>query len=99
MAYTQQTLDRKINPKRGTIYDSTGKTILAISATVETITVNPINISKADKEKVARALTDIFDLDYNTVLKRETKRRSEAELPLYRMGARYGCSYSILWVN
>ena len=24
MAYEQQTLDRAINPKRGTIYDSTG---------------------------------------------------------------------------
>ena len=76
MAYTQQTLDRKINPKRGTIYDSTGKTVLAISSTVETVTVNPVNISKEDKEKVAKALTDIFDLDYDTVLKRVTKRSS-----------------------
>ncbi|MDQ9823397.1 hypothetical protein RFZ44_08580, partial [Acinetobacter sp. 163] len=41
MAYMQQTLDRKINPKRGTIFDSTGKNILAVSSTVETVTVNP----------------------------------------------------------
>ena len=41
MAYDQQTLDRYINPKRGTIYDSTKKYILAISSTVETVTVNP----------------------------------------------------------
>lgn len=41
LAYEQQTLDRTINPKRGTIYDSTGKNILAVSSTVETITVNP----------------------------------------------------------
>lgn len=41
LAYEQQTLDRNINPKRGTIYDSTGKYILAISSTVETVTVNP----------------------------------------------------------
>ena len=25
MAYMQQTLDRKVNPKRGVIYDATGK--------------------------------------------------------------------------
>ena len=41
MAYDQQTLDRYIKPKRGTIYDSTKKYILAISSTVETVTVNP----------------------------------------------------------
>lgn len=76
MAYMQQTLDRNINPKRGTIYDSTGKNILAVSSTVETITVNPVNIAKENKEKVARALTKIFDLDYETVLKRVTKRSS-----------------------
>ncbi len=76
MAYMAQTLDRNINPKRGTIYDSTGKNILAVSSTVETITVNPVNISKENKEKVAEALTRIFDLDYETVLKRVTKRSS-----------------------
>jgi len=41
MAYLQQTLDRNINPKRGTIYDSTGENILAVSASVETVSVNP----------------------------------------------------------
>lgn len=76
MAYMQQTLDRNINPRRGTIYDSTGNTVLAVSSTVETITVNPVNIAKENKEKVATALTNIFDLDYETVLKRVTKRSS-----------------------
>ena len=76
MAYMQQTLDRKINPKRGTIYDATGKTILAVSATVQTITVNPVNIAKENKEKVAKALSDIFDLDYETVLKKVKKNSS-----------------------
>ena len=56
MAHVQQTLDRKINPKRGTIYDTTGKKVLAVSATVRTITVNPVNIKKEDKEKVAKVL-------------------------------------------
>ncbi len=72
----QQTLDRSINPKRGTIYDSTGKNILAISSSVETVTVNPGNIAKEDKEKVAKKLSELFDLDYETVLKKVTKRSS-----------------------
>ncbi|MCI9177265.1 MAG: hypothetical protein HFJ28_01480 [Clostridia bacterium] len=76
MAYVQQTLDRNINPRRGTIYDATGKTILAVSSTVETITVNPVNIAKEDKEKVAKALSDIFELDYETVFKRVSKKSS-----------------------
>ena len=76
LAYEQQTLDRKINPKRGTIYDATGTNILAVSSTVETVTVNPSNISSEDKEKVATALANIFELDYETVLKKVKKRSS-----------------------
>ncbi len=76
MAYQQQTLDRSINPKRGTILDATGKNALAVSSTVETVTVNPGNIAKENKEKVARVLTDIFALDYEKTLKKVTKRSS-----------------------
>ena len=76
LAYEQQTLDRAVNPKRGTIYDATGKNILAVSSTVETITVNPVNIDKSNKEKVAKALCDIFELDYEKTLKKVTKRSS-----------------------
>lgn len=75
MAYEQQTLDRTINPKRGTIYDSTGQ-ILAKSSTVETVTVNPGNIKKDDKEKVARKLCEIFELEYDKIFKKVTKRSS-----------------------
>lgn len=76
LAYEQQTLDRIISPKRGTIYDATGNNILAVSSTVETITVNPGNIDKKDKEKVAKALSDIFSLDYENVLKKVNRRSS-----------------------
>ena len=76
LAYEQQSLDRKVNPKRGTIYDSTGKYILATSSTVETVTVNPTNISNENKEKVANALSNIFYLDYEKVLKKVKKRSS-----------------------
>ena len=76
LAYQQQTLDRKINPKRGTIYDATGEKILAVSSTVETVTVNPGNIKNEDKEKVAKKLSELFELDYEKTLKKVTKRSS-----------------------
>lgn len=76
MAYAQQTLDRSINPKRGTIYDCSGNNVLAVSSTVETITVTPTNIKKEDREKIATALANIFDLNYEAVLKKVSKRSS-----------------------
>ena len=76
MAYMQQTLNRKISPKRGTIYDATGKNILAVSASVETVSVNPGNIKKEDKEKVAKKLSDLFELDYENTLKKVSRRSS-----------------------
>ena len=61
MAYSQQTLNRAISPKRGRILDRTGKIELAVSASTETVSVNPTNISAKNKEKVARAMSDIFN--------------------------------------
>ena len=75
-AYQQQALNRKINPKRGTIYDSSQKYILAVSSTVYTVTVNPTNIDNENKEKVATVLSQIFEQDYETVLKKVKKRSS-----------------------
>lgn len=40
------------------------------------MTVNPTNISNDQKETVAKKLSDIFDLDYETVLKKVKKRSS-----------------------
>ena len=74
MAYLQQTLDRKINPKRGTIYDATAKVVLATSSSVETITVNPLNIASENKEKVAKKLSELFNLEYEKVLKKVNKK-------------------------
>ena len=73
-AYLQQTSDRSVNPKRGTIYDCTGEKVLAISSTVQTITVNPTTIE--DKEKVARKLSELFELDYEKTLKKVSRRSS-----------------------
>ena len=87
-AYQQQTINRIISPKRGTIYDSTGKA-LALSADVDTITINPNKIvvndkdeevaaqkTKERKELVAKALSDIFSLDYNEVYEKVTSTAS-----------------------
>ena len=76
LAYEQQVQKRAISPKRGTIYDSTGKYILATSSTAYTVSVNPTNISSESKEKVAKALSCIFELDYEKVLKKVKKKSS-----------------------
>ena len=72
----QQYVSRSITANRGTIYDASGEIILAKSSSVETVTVNPVNISTENKEKVSRALADIFELDYEKVLKKVSKNSS-----------------------
>lgn len=80
--YSQLITSRIISPKRGTIYDANGKE-LAISAAVDTVTINPTLImvsdenkelseikTKALKEKVAKALSEIFELDYQQTLEK-----------------------------
>ena len=74
MAYTQHTLERAFNPKRGTIYDATGKKILAVSSSVESVSVNPVNIKKEDRAKLAQKLSELFNLDYESVLKKVSKK-------------------------
>lgn len=76
MAYKQQTVNSLINPKRGNILDSTGK-VLAASAQVDTVSINPTKIkdkndelTKIKKEKVAKAFSEIFELDYAETLEK-----------------------------
>ena len=76
LAYDQLVQKRSVNPKRGTIYDSSGKYVLAVSSTAYTVSVNPTNISSEKKENIARKLSDLFQLDYNTVFKKISKRSS-----------------------
>lgn len=85
--YDQLITSRLVNPHRGTIYDANGKT-LAVSAPVDTITINPNSIvvmkggkldedaTKALKEKVAKAFSDIFELDYEATLKKVSSTNS-----------------------
>ena len=69
MAVNQQTTSETISSKRGNIYDSTGAA-LAISETVDTISINPKKLvkkkdedTKTYKELVAKGLSEIFKLD------------------------------------
>lgn len=75
-ALDQQAQSRSITAKRGTLYDSTGKYILAESSSVESVSINPTNISVGNKDKVAKALSDIFELDYEKISKKVHKRSS-----------------------
>ena len=83
-AEEQQSSSRSIQSKRGTIYDATGENILAVSSSVETVTVTPVNISNQNQEKVARKLSEIFELDYETVLKK-VKKNSAIETIVKRV--------------
>jgi len=76
MAIEQQTRDRVITSKRGTIYDRNMKP-LAISASVETVTANP-RVVKADgsPEESSRLLADILGEDYQDIYKKLTKSSS-----------------------
>ena len=79
MEYNQSTSSIVIAAKRGTIYDS-NKKALAISADVDTISVNPKQIvvktngQKNDektqelKEKLANEFSKIFDINYDDTL-------------------------------
>ena len=53
-----------------------GKNALAVSSTVYTVTVNPVNIPKEYREKTARIFSNMFELDYEKVLKKVSKKSS-----------------------
>lgn len=73
-AKSQQNSERYIVAARGTIFDATGNNILAKSYSVQTVSISPMNILEENKEKVARVLSDIFELDYEKVLKKVNKK-------------------------
>ena len=68
-AIEQLNNSRIIPAPRGDIYDTNG-TILATSSTVYSININPIKISEENKEKVAKSLCEIFEIDYEETFKK-----------------------------
>ncbi len=79
-AVRRQLSSKTITPNRGTIYDSTGKA-LAISASVDTVSVNPSGVKysngdEVNKEILAHAFSDIFELDYTETLEKLNTKTS-----------------------
>lgn len=73
-AYKNQTANTIISAKRGTIYDS-NKKVLAISAQVDTVSINPGKVKYKDDtavqpEKLATIFSTVFELDYDEVLEK-----------------------------
>lgn len=76
LATRQQTTSEEISSKRGNIYDVTGAS-LAISETVDTISISPSQIKgKTDektaelKKKIAEGLSSIFELNSDELLEK-----------------------------
>ena len=64
-AYEQQTRDRLITPKRGSILDRNG---VGMAVTESVSSVSVIHAHIKDKEATATALSEILELDYDDVL-------------------------------
>ncbi len=77
LAIEQQVRETTVSAARGTIYDRTGKT-LAMSASVDTIYISPAEIKMygEDTELIARGLSEILGVDYDSVLLKTTDTKS-----------------------
>lgn len=75
-AIEQQTRDRMIRSKRGTIFDRNGKP-LAVSASVETVSAIPNEIMQSGKSKeIGDKLAEILSIDAGEVYKKITRKSS-----------------------
>ncbi len=71
MAYEQQTRDRLISPKRGSILDRNG---VGMAVTKSVTAVSVIHAQIQDEEGVAKFLSEKLDLNYDEVLEKVKKR-------------------------
>lgn len=67
MALSQWTRDTALSAKRGTIVDTDG-VVLAQSGTAYKVLVWPQQVTPDNRERVARELSNLLNLDYETVL-------------------------------
>ena len=87
-AVDQSLQSTQLTPSRGTIYDATGTQVLAQSASVWTVALEPNYIDEGDDVKIAKGLSEILGLDYDAVLKKAqqnsyfvyVKRKVETEV-------------------
>ena len=68
--FQQLTVETNVNPDRGIIYDRNGR-VLASNQTVWTLYVCPKAIE--DPELIARELSSVLDISYNTILEKAKK--------------------------
>lgn len=76
-AIDQQVRETTVTAARGTIYDRNSN-VMAKSASVETVYLNPNYLSKQGEDPafIAQGLASILDLDYNTVYEKATNTGS-----------------------
>lgn len=73
MAYDQQTRERKVAAKRGTIYDATGEKIFAQSVSVNVVTAVPKTVETDKKQEIAAKLAEILDMNQDNILAKLNK--------------------------
>ena len=80
-AIAQQVRETTVSAARGTIYDRNG-VVLAMSAGVDTVYISPAEIERydEDKEAIARGLSEILGVDYETILKKAGNTNSWYEV-------------------
>jgi stage V sporulation protein D (sporulation-specific penicillin-binding protein) len=70
-AFEQQTRDRLISPMRGDILDRNG---VKLATVTQAATVSVIHAQVRNEEEVAHRLSELLELDYDTVLKKVRQR-------------------------
>ncbi len=87
-AMDQQLYTTTLAASRGTIYDATGTKVLAQTASVWTVVLEPNYIDDEDIPKIATGLSEILEMDYDEVMDKASqnsyftylKRKVETEI-------------------
>ncbi len=81
LAILQQTKEYSLTASRGAIYDR-NMNVLAYSATAEKVFLSPLEISEnnQDIDLIATTLSDILGVDYDVIVKKAQKTKSQYEI-------------------